>query len=402
MKGLRLGVGPRGTYLHAGRGGLYVREYLGHHAPAHEAPTPQPDHHPAAVSVGTAEPAEVSPTPFTPPLPEITITPGPTPHMVDVRAKKYGCLVFAPLVVGGIFAFLALAANLVLPAGLLAVAAAVLLHRADRRYAHQLSLYTSRLLLLLKTPPPWPAEAAQTCMQLREEGRFHPEHLHAIHYAAFRALLEAILEDGTITDLERQAIPQATSLLGLPALDLQAAKLEAFRRHYLAAISDHELTTEEDARLQQFRNALEIPAEALQEELAMLTDLREARRIRDGGLQQIAVDVALQDGERCYHKTRARLLEKRVLRSYVVNRVRQKEEGLVVAKEGSLYITSKRLLLVADGATSFPLRKVLDVDMETDAKQITIKLDGRQRPIVLTVPDAIITGAVIERAGREA
>jgi|GEM_PF-1660111 hypothetical protein len=54
--------------------------------------------------------------------------------------------------------------------------------------------------------------------------------------------------------------------------------------------------------------------------------------------------------------------------------------------------------LLADGTTSFPLRKVLDVD--PDAKQDTITQRGRRRPIVLAVPDAIVTGAMIERAAR--
>jgi hypothetical protein len=85
-----------------------------------------------------------------------------------------------------------------------------------------------------------------------------------------------------------------------------------------------------------------------------------------------------------------------------VGRVRQKEEGLIAAKEGKLYITSTRLLLIGDGATSFPLRKVLDVEVDPDAKQVTITQDGRQRPIVLAVSDAIVTGAMIERTAREA
>src|SRR5690349_12078847 len=30
VKGLRFGIGPRGNYIHAGRGGLYYRTSLGH------------------------------------------------------------------------------------------------------------------------------------------------------------------------------------------------------------------------------------------------------------------------------------------------------------------------------------------------------------------------------------
>jgi hypothetical protein len=404
VKGLRIGTGPRGAYLHAGRGGLYVREYLSHHAPARETPSPGADRVPASFDDTAREPSEAPPPPV-PRAPAITIAPGPTPHLVDVQAKRYAGGIFPVLGFGGILALVALAANLVPLASLFAGAAgiaAIVLHGADRRYAHALSRYTSHLLALLKTPPPWPPEAVQTCIQLREAGRFHPDHLQAIHAAAFRALLEATMQDGTITDPARQAIAQATGLLDLPDPDLLVAKVEAFRRHYLAAVSDHELTAEEDARLQQFETILGIPAAALAPELAMLAALREARRIRDGALQPIAVDVPLPDGERAYHTTRAQLLERRVLRAYVVHRVRQKEEGLVVIKAGSLYVTSRRLLLVGAGTTSFPLTKVLHVEVDPDQQQVTLTLDGRQRALVLAVPDPIVTGAMIERAAREA
>ena len=395
LKGLRIGTGPRGTYLHAGRGGLYVRESLGPPArkPEHPAPrlVPGPPSQPTQASVPTSS--------------GIAIKAGPSPHAVRVQAKRYGSAVFVPPIFGGVFALLALAAKVAILAGFIAIlsaAAVVLILVADANYARRLSGYTSRLLALLKLKPPLPSGPVQSILQLRQAGNFRPEHLHAIHYAAFRALLEAIMQDGVITEPERQVIAQATGLLGLPPQDLQSAKLEAFQRHYLTAISDHELTAEEDARLQGFQAALEIPPAAIQEELAMIADLREARQIRDGELHQIPVDIALQDKEICYHRTTAQLLEKRVLRSYTVNRVRQKEEGLVATKAGALYVTSKRLLLLADGVTSYPLRKVLDVDMDPEANQITITQDGRQRPIYLVVPDPIVTGAMIERAARDA
>ena len=39
VKGLRVGTGPKGSYLHGGRGGLYFREWLGE--PASELPGPE-------------------------------------------------------------------------------------------------------------------------------------------------------------------------------------------------------------------------------------------------------------------------------------------------------------------------------------------------------------------------
>lgn len=107
--------------------------------------------------------------------------------------------------------------------------------------------------------------------------------------------------------------------------------------------------------IEMIRRALAIPDSAIQEELQTITDLREARSIREGDLKQIPVDIPLQDGELCYHRTTGQLFEKRVLRSYTVDRVRQKEEDLVPMMEGKLYITSKRILLMGDGVRSLPM-----------------------------------------------
>lgn len=42
VKGFRIGTGPRGTYVHAGRGGLYYREYLFRHGPRGSRPATRP------------------------------------------------------------------------------------------------------------------------------------------------------------------------------------------------------------------------------------------------------------------------------------------------------------------------------------------------------------------------
>ena len=66
-------------------------------------------------------------------------------------------------------------------------------------------------------------------------------------------------------------------------------------------------------------------------------------------------------------------------------------------KDGMVYVTSKRIPLVGDGVTSFQLGKLLDIDVDMDANRLTLTLDGRKRPVCLAVPDAIVTGAMIER-----
>ena len=94
----------------------------------------------------------------------------------------------------------------------------------------------------------------------------------------------------------------------------------------------------------------------------------------------VDVQIKLRRGESCHHVSRGALLKK------------LKREGLVVDKEGELYLTSKRILIVGDGTTSIPHDKVLDVEVDHDEKVVQIIKDGRQQPIYLRVPDVVYTG----------
>ena len=118
--------------------------------------------------------------------------------------------------------------------------------------------------------------------------------------------------------------------------------------------------------------------------------------IQEGNLTTVEADIKLQRGEICHHQTSGAILEKRVLRTYTVNRERYKEEGLTVSKEGRIYITSKRLLIVGDGTSSIPHLKVLETEIDPDNQVISITKDGRQKPLFLRVPDLIYTGILLE------
>lgn len=87
---------------------------------------------------------------------------------------------------------------------------------------------------------------------------------------------------------------------------------------------------------------------------------------------------------------------KKILRTYTIDGEKHKEEGLSISKEGSIYITSRRVLIVGDGTTSIPHSKILDAEIDPDNDVISITKDGRQKPLFLRVPDLIYTGILLE------
>ncbi len=393
IKGFRIGTGPRGAYLHAGRHGLYLRE------PLHlSAPTPEPREmpRPASPSASTEAPTATIGA-------GITLESGPTVYALRVHVKRYGVAFPMTCLIGGVltlFAFLAggLAAGIFSALG--AAGLAGFIWAADSAYEERLNTYVNRLCTAFNLRPPLPQSAVSSILHLRAEGHFLSDHLLALHRFIYMTLLGWFMQDGKIEEQEKNTLERTKSLLGLSAEETQQAKVRAFQLHYLKVVSDHDLTEAEEQTLGHFRDVLQIPDHALEEELHTIAVLRKVREVRAGKGQPIEVEIKLQKEEVCYHRTTGQQLEKRVLRSYTINRERQKEEGLVPTKKGDLYITSKRLLLVGDGATSFPLDRILDVEVDADQNLLEVTVDGRKTPVYLTVPDALITGAHIEHLSR--
>jgi hypothetical protein len=176
---------------------------------------------------------------------------------------------------------------------------------------------------------------------------------------------------------------------------VREAKLETFRQVYLEAVADRELTEEEERELAHVRGGLEIPEGEIREELETVERLRTIRRIRGGELPAVEPGVPLPEGERCHFAGPARLLKHKVLESFQRDRVRYRVRGFVIEREGTLLLTNRRLLLLHEGSTSIPLRKVLDLEVDCDRNLLTITKDGAKNPLFLTTPEALRAGAVL-------
>ena len=61
-----------------------------------------------------------------------------------------------------------------------------------------------------------------------------------------------------------------------------------------------------------------------------------------------------------------------------------KARGFVIDKEGTLLITSKRLLLIHAGTTSIPLGRIRDVEVDYDRKLLIIAKERAVNPVYLT------------------
>ena len=58
-------------------------------------------------------------------------------------------------------------------------------------------------------------------------------------------------------------------------------------------------------------------------------------------------------------------------------------------------VTSRRVALVHQGVTSFPIGKIIDVEVDHDRQLLVLTRDNLATPTCLTTPDALRAGAIV-------
>lgn len=369
VKGLRLGAGPSGPYLAAGRHGVYLRESL---SPPRTRTSSAPRH-------------------------EFDDRDGQKPT-VQQRAGldwPFRYLVI-PGAVGLIITLLVGSAGGAFLTGAVVVAgcvAAVISHNKRTKFAR----YHALLDRLAEGDD---RDALRDAVELRKSLAPLPPELEARHDGVYAsAVLRALAEREKTGQLS--AWPgRVADAFGLALEHQRAAELDLFKRLVWTALADQVVTSEEQQALEQVRTWLAIDSAAIEDESRALNEHLRAQALERDLLPTVDSPVKLQKGEVCHHHTSGALLDRKVVRSSVVAGRRHKEEALVVAREGDVYVTSKRLLVVGDGTSAIPHTAVLDVEIDYDERLITITKDGRQKPLHLRVPDPLYTGKLIEVLSR--
>jgi len=212
-------------------------------------------------------------------------------------------------------------------------------------------------------------------------------------------LLEAV-SDRKLAGTEISRLSLLEETFALPPEFVRAARVSGFGAVYLATVSDHALDAEEEAALSHIRECLEIPDSDIAEELETVARLAEIRGIREGKLPVLQPRTKLQRDELCHFQGPGRLVKLKVVRRFQEEGRKHKVEGLTIEKEDTLFVTSKRLLLLHDGTSSISLDKILDVEVDLDRGLLSIVKDGAQRPVLFTTPDVQRAGAVLAAAAQ--
>jgi hypothetical protein len=381
VKGLRLGTGPRGAYVHAGREGLYFRQSLTSAAPTEERTV------------------------------EVSLTP---PNALnDYDTVMWGSLLLgAALAIAGFTQAPHVSAVLHTAAGLPILLGIVLFwhrmrrlrqdaQRAEQREREESERrqlrhrYQAGLLQIAK------GEDGAVLTDLRQI-RVHPL-FSRISFTEDerRAYWQALTWD--LLQQAQGASPRAwgAQIARALSLDTYAAfqiRLAFYRTVWQGVLEDRALDPQEEATVQQVQTFLGLSDDEVQAERAILIEYGQARTIAAlDPLPTIEVDIPLRAGEVCHHRTDGEVLDKRVAKRHQRDGQPHVRHEWVPTKSGPCYVTSKRVLIVGQGTSSIPHGKILDLEVDMDDRIIEITKDGRQEPTYLRVPDPIVTSAYLER-----
>jgi hypothetical protein len=210
--------------------------------------------------------------------------------------------------------------------------------------------------------------------------------------------LEIVFEDRVINDEELELLAQCEHYFSLSPEFCREARLELFSAFYFEAIYDHDLSSDEEAILDHLRNVLSISASTITDEIETIGQLKRLRAIRNGEVPEIDTSEPLQKSERCHFEHEGRMLKEKTLKTFQREGEKYQIRGFVIDKEGTLLITNKRLLMIDDRTTSIQLNKISDVDVDYDQNLITITKHGVQTPTYVSTPDSMRAAAIIASA----
>ena len=404
VTGARVGLSSQGrAYVHGGRGGVYYRKSLGgggRRQGGRDADGP--------AALEPAAPAAAAPDPTSPPAR------GPVIELTEDTGATYGALreqgqaadaMAAPVRPSpptyGWLALAAVGAGLLLPSPFPAVAAAAVFaalvalgaRRGRRRAAGD--AYGRLLDARIAAADPITSGERGAIDAARRDPRLTPADARYFEERAYLALVEDAAAHGAGDPGALERLAEVDGLVGLDPAFRRRARLDAYSRAHVEAVSDHDLTEAEERALDRVRTAFELTDEELADELSLLDRLRELRAIRDGDLPVVDSTVKLSSREVCHLESEGRLLKHRLLRSFSRDGQRYKVRGYVIDKEGTLVVTSRRVALVHQGVTSFPIGKILDVEVDHDRQLLVLTRDDVATPACLSTPDALRAGAIV-------
>ena len=180
-----------------------------------------------------------------------------------------------------------------------------------------------------------------------------------------------------------------------------AAHREAFVDVVESAIADRRITQEEDQWVAEVRTKLNVPAERVAKELALVDQLTRAAAVNAKPLTPVTTNIKLQRGETAFFVGAAVELKRVIARTVQRQGVQYSDYEYERQDEGQLVATNLRVLFVGQGSRTIKLEKIQRLEANVPDRRLFLSLDGRASPLVFGLDDSAVAGTIISRLSKE-
>lgn len=400
-RGARVGLSPRGTYVYGGRYGLYYRKYQSGSDHGSGATTGRKK------ASGATREASESGTPASP-APgdkvDLFVDTGltwpvkkprrPEPLMSPIRWPR-PLRLFAS--VGGsslamILISLAADAGALYTIGLIGVLASPVASIASAVQNWR----AERLLRYLLEPlnhetPDW-----DTFRHRLENAQWPLNRAEVLGKETYLPFIDSLTGE---SELEaRRHFQKTDPLFNLPENERLDIRRTLFRMELQERMEDHLISDQEVNELEQLARTLQLDEEEISEERQVIDLMHRVYSRIHAPLEDVESQLHLQQDEKAWMVCDGRMLKSNILNRYQKEKVTYREIGYEVDMDGRLLITSRRLIISAEGVRSYRLSRILDVELSLEDGTVRLKVDNRAKPVILAMPDPVLFAGRLEKA----
>jgi len=218
--------------------------------------------------------------------------------------------------------------------------------------------------------------------------------------ALYRGAVHEVVSDYAVSKGERRRLDHLVQAFDLPNEISHRAAVDGFLQAHAVLVGDGRLTEKEQDQLAELQKVLRVPDAGIQAQLVYSDELVRARLVLSSEPVAIQPDVKLKASEACFYATPFVEKKERVGRTYVQDGVRHKEMTLEVVRDGRLFVTNERVLLVASGTTSLKYEKILESAVDAESRLLSLTVDGRKAPYLFEVPEPFVAIAYVDKLAR--
>ena len=165
-----------------------------------------------------------------------------------------------------------------------------------------------------------------------------------------------------------------------------------------AAINDHEVNIDEERALRQLAKDLGVRNSCISRNQGLIAYYKTIWKEAQRPLESVEITRELKRGETAYFESNdARLLVERVQDRFQRHGQKYVEVGYEIDMEGIVRVTS-RVIEIDDGyIREYYIKYIRDIEFNIESQTVEIQLSNRKSPLVITCPEAMRLGMVLEK-----